>query len=115
MVDYSKRLTTELEKILPTYYELFLGEDITYPCITYLPTNNYSYIEGDTMRFSKLSYNIKLWGNDYKQLMSYINTLDLAMKKVGLKRTNYNELCFNGLFQLIFKYEGTGFEIYDDL
>lgn len=115
MVDFSTRLTASLETILPTYYEHFVGEDITYPCITYLPANNYSYIEGDTMRFSKLTYTIKLWGNDYKQLMSYINTLDLKMKKIGLKRTNYNELCFDGLFQLIFRYEGTGFEIYDDL
>ena len=115
MVDFSTRLKTELEKILPTYYENFVGEDIAYPCITYVPTTNYSYIEGDTIRFSKLTYNVKLGGNDYSALMTYINTIDLAMKKIGLNRTNYNELCFDGLFQLVFKYEGTGFEIYDDL
>ena len=64
MLDYKPLLIRELSAILPTYYELFVDSNTETPCITIMESNNAAQEEGDTIRFSRISFNIKIWGDD---------------------------------------------------
>ena len=56
MIDYHATLTTALNNILPTFYELNLNPLIDVPCISYMERNNYVEAYGDTLGYSKISY-----------------------------------------------------------
>ena len=104
MIDYKPTLKQELEKAgVPVYYELFVDSSTETPCVTYIENNNSSYLEGDNLFYSNLSYNIKIWGNDLATLIPIAN-------KVGFKRISYNELSFNGQIELILIYDAVGWE-----
>lgn len=111
MYNYDKQLVAELDGILPTYYELFLDSSTPTPCITYIGLSNVAEQEGDTLRYSKLSYRIKIWvKQDFSNLYSYSSLLDAKMFELGFKRRAYNELWIDDLCQLIFTYEATALE-----
>lgn len=110
MFDYKPTLQSELDKILPTYYELFVDSSTDTPCITYIESNNIAAAEGDTLRYSTLSYQIKIWGDDIEELSRYAQQLDSTMYALGFRRITYNELWYNTQCQLIFRYEATALE-----
>lgn len=61
MIDYKPRLRSELETIgLPVVYELFLTKDTGLPCISYIEANNIADLEGDTLGYSDVYFNIKV-------------------------------------------------------
>jgi hypothetical protein len=64
MIDYHKQLVSVLNNILPTHYELTLTSNTKTPCISYQERNNYATESGDTLGYSRISYTIKIWGND---------------------------------------------------
>jgi hypothetical protein len=80
---------------LPVYYELFVDSSTNTPCITYIESNNSSYLEGDNLLYSNLSYNIKVWGNDLATLIPIVDKIGDIMRKQGFTRVSYNELSFN--------------------
>ena len=111
MIDYKPTLKQELEKAgLPVYYELFVDSSTNTPCITYIESNNSSYLEGDNLLYSNLSYNIKVWGNDLATLIPIANKVSNIMREQGFKRVSYNELSFNGQIELILIYDAVGWE-----
>ncbi len=112
MLNYKETLVAELNTILPTYYELFCDSSTETPCITYIENNNYSLLEGDTMRYSRLSYILKIWGNDIGVLSQYAVLLDEKMRQLGFNRISANELVVDTQCQKIFIYEATGREKY---
>ena len=66
MIDYSPNLVMALNDILPTHYEMTLTSNTKTPCISYMELNNASTNNGDTIGYSRLTYQIKVWGNDIK-------------------------------------------------
>lgn len=107
MLDYKPTLVEKLETLnLPVYYELFVDSSSAIPCITYQEINDYSTAEGDTLRYSQKRFRIKLWGDTFAALVPVIDELDPLMKTIGLTRSNYNELSYNGQLCLIFDYQG---------
>lgn len=110
MFNYKVQLVKELDTVLPAYYELFMDSDTEFPCITYLEISNTAEAEGDTLRYSSISFRIKLWGEDYAELTQYIEPLDNLMFSLGFTRISYNELVESGMSQLIFTYEGMALE-----
>ena len=109
MIDFDPSIVEALSVILPCYYENFITEDITIPCITYAPSNNSSYLEGDTLRYSYLNYTIKLWMDDKNQ-QSYLADIDSAMKGMGFVRNSTNEIVNGRVIEKIMDYEAIGFE-----
>lgn len=109
MIDFDPNIVEALSVILPTYYENFIIEDITLPCITYVPNNNSSYLEGDTLRYSYLNYTIKLWMDDRSQ-QSYLADIDTTMKRLGFARNSANEIVNGRVIEEIMDYEAIGFE-----
>ena len=116
MIDFDKNIVTALSAIevsegvyLPCYYENFITQDITLPCITYVENNNSSYLEGDALRYSHLNYTIKLWMDDKNQQI-YLNAIDEAMKEIGFIRQSTNEIVNGRVIEKIMDYEAIGWE-----
>lgn len=110
MYNYKKELVKELDTILPTYYELFVDSSTQTPCITYLELTNVARQEGDTLRYSNITYRVKIWGTQEDDLYNYTSLLDKKMFELGFKRRAYNELWIDQICQLIFTYEATALE-----
>ena len=92
MIDYKPTLVSELKTIgLPVKYELFLTTDTEKPCITYKEANNSSHKEGDTLWYSELTYDIKVWAKSVMEIALYSQKLDTLMRGLGFTRTSYAE------------------------
>ena len=111
MIDYKPILKQKLEQIgLPVYYELFVDSSTKTPCITFIENNNIAEQEGDNLFYSRVSYNVKLWGNDLAVLMPKAAAIDDVMREQGFKRASFNELSVDSQLELIMKYEATAYE-----
>ena len=112
MIDYHSTLVSALKQILPTYYEMTLHSGIETPCISYMELSNAAEEEGDTLGYSRLQYQIKLWGNEIATLQRYAQQIDAALRPLGWKRVNSVELYDpnSAMIQKVMTYEATGFE-----
>jgi len=112
MKDFKPQVVEALNKILPTYYELFLGKDIELPCITYSVGNDETIIHTEEAGITDVRFTIKLWGYSISELSQYAIQVDEAMRAMRFRRNNYNELSTDNQICLIFNYVGTAFEKY---
>jgi len=111
MIDVSKTLVTELSKCgLPVYYELFVNSNTTVPCITYIEQNNSDLANGDTISYSNIAFQVKVWSKQVSDFYTYGALIDAAMKDMGYTRTFANPLFINNLGQFILRYEAIGYE-----
>lgn len=92
MIDCHTTLVSVLSNILPTYYEDILHSGIKTPCISYMELNNYAEESGDTLEYSRIVYQVKVWSNDIADLQSYSGMIDAALRPLGFKRTAAGEL-----------------------
>lgn len=114
MIDYHGNLVAALNTILPTHYELVLHSGLKTPCISYMELNNYADKTGDTLGYSRLVYQIKVWGNDIGMLQMYAKQIDDVLRPLGWKRTSSNELydTQSTMIQKIMTYEALGLETF---
>lgn len=112
MIDYHSNLVSALDSILPTYYELVLHSGIATPCISYMELNNYVEANGDTLGYSGIAFQIKVWGNDIQTLQKYAQQIDDTLRPLGWRRTSVSELydTRSTMIQKIMKYEAIGLE-----
>lgn len=115
MIDYHKNLVTALKTILPTHYEMTLTSGTKTPCISYMEINNYAAETGDTLGYSELSYQIKVWGNDIGDLQSYAQQIDSVLRPLGWRRSASTELYDreSTMIQKILTYTAKGLENFD--
>lgn len=92
MIDYHASLVSALEEILPTHYEMVLHSGLATPCISYMEMNNYVQDNGDTLGYSRITYQIKVWGNEIAELQKYALEIDKALRPLGFKRIASGEL-----------------------
>lgn len=114
MINYHKELVSALNTVLPTHYELALTSGTKTPCISYQERNNYDAETGDTIGYSRISYTVKVWGNDIGALQGYAIKIDKALRAIGFKRTSAQELYDNQstMIQKILTYEALASENY---
>lgn len=114
MIDYHKSLVSALNNILPTHYEMTLTSKTPTPCISYMELNNYSETDiiNSTVGYSRISYQIKVWGNNIADLQEYSLQVDNALRSLGFKRISSGELYDNQstMIQKILTYEALAFE-----
>ena len=112
MIDYNKQLVATLKTILPTYYELALVSGTQTPCISYSEINNYVDVNGDTLGYSKITYQVKVWGTDIEVLQKYAVQIDSALRKLGFTRISTGELYDrnSAMIQKIMTFEATAYE-----
>lgn len=112
MIDYHSTLLSALKKILPTHYELVLNSSLKTPCISYMELSNVAAQEGDTLGYSRIQFQIKVWNNEIADLQKYALQIDAALRPLGWKRINAVELHDpnSTMMQKVMTYEATGFE-----
>ena len=112
MIDYDAQLVTALKNILPTYHELMLVSGTKTPCISYQEQNNYTDTNGDTIGYSTISYQIKIWGTDLAVIKHYLLQVDEVLRKLGFTRIITGELHDrnSAMIQKIMLYEATAYE-----
>lgn len=114
MIDYHSNLVSALNTVLPTYYEMALTSKTQTPCISYMEVNNYSSSSGDTLGYSYLTYQVKVWANDIGILQKYALEVDKVLRPLGFKRISSGELYDNNstMIQKILTYEALASENY---
>ena len=114
MIDYHKQLVSALENVLPTHYEMTLHSGLAVPCISYMEINNYMVETGDTLGYSNITYQVKVWSNNISDLQRYSCEIDNALRPLGFKRIASGELYDNEstMMQKILTYEALALEEY---
>lgn len=114
MIDFHSELVSALNTVLPTVYELALTKNTKTPCISYQERNNYDTDTGDTLGYSKITYTIKVWGNEIEVIQENIKKIDSVLRPLGFKRTSSNELHDpqSTMIQKIMTYEALALENY---
>lgn len=114
MIDYHKTLVSALSTVLPAHYEMALTSKTKTPCISYMEINNYVSSQGDTLGYSYITYQVKVWSNDLAQLQKYALQIDDALRPLGWKRISSGELYDNqsAMIQKILTYEALASENY---
>lgn len=114
MIDYHSNLAAALNKILPSHYEMTLHSGLATPCISYMEINNYVSDSGDTIGYSRLTYQIKVWSNNIADIQKYALAIDNALRPLGFKRISSGELYDNSsaMIQKIMTYECLALESY---
>lgn len=114
MVDYHSELVKALQTILPTHYEMTVSAGTATPCITYIERDNSAQETGDTIGYSRISYTVKVWGNDIGQLQQYALMIDRVLRPLGFKRISSGEIYDNQstMIQKILSYEAIAQEVF---
>lgn len=116
MIDYGKEVVSALSAILPTYYEMALTSGTKTPCYSWQEINNYDITEtlGATVGYSRITFQVKVWGTDLALLNKYALQADSALKPLGFKRVSSGELYDNNstMIQRILRYEALAQENY---
>lgn len=112
MIDANKDIVKALSKILPTYYEMVLHSGIETPCISYMELNNSVQANGDTLGYSTIQFQIKVWGTDIEIIQKKALLIDNALRQLGWRRISTNELYDNqsSMIQKIMTYQALGKE-----
>lgn len=92
MVNYHTNLVSALKTILPTHYEMALTSKTATPCISYMEVNNYVDASGETLGYSRIAYQVKVWANDIAVIQRYALEIDKVLRPLGWERTNSVEL-----------------------
>lgn len=114
MIDFHRELVTALNTILPTHYEMVLHSGLETPCISYMEVNNYAATEttGATLGYSRITYQVKVWGNNIADLQKYALQIDNVLRPLGFKRISSGELYDNNsaMIQKIMTFEALALE-----
>lgn len=112
MIDYHSNLVSALNTVLPTHYEMTLTSKTETPCISYMELNNYSAPLGDTVEYSFITYQVKVWANDIAVIQQYAVEVDKVLRPLGFKRIASRELYDNAstMIQKIMTYEALAYE-----
>ena len=107
MIDYNKELVSALNQVLPTHYEMALTSKTATPCISYMEVNNYSSTTGDTLGYSFITYQVKVWADSIAVIQKYSLEVDKVLRPLGFKRISSGELYDNNssMIQKILTYE----------
>lgn len=114
MINYHNNLVSALNEVLPTHYEMALTSKTETPCISYMETNNYSTSSGDTIGYSFITYQVKVWAHSIEEIQHYALKIDDALRPLGFKRVASGELYDNAstMVQKIMTYEALALEKY---
>ena len=116
MIDFHRNLVSALKEIgIPVHYEMTLYSGLKTPCISYMELSNIAADEGDTLGYSRLQYQIKVWGTQIADLQKYALLIDEALRSLGFKRIGCNEMYDNNsaMIQKIMTYEALALEDFD--
>lgn len=113
MIDVSTIIVAELNKIgLKVHNEYFVDSKTEIPCITYRLQDNSTYVDGNTIGYSRQVYHVKVWGNSLQVLADYGVQIDTIMRNLGFTRTALIDLWLDGIGQRDMRFEALSLENY---
>ena len=116
MIDYHKEFLKSLKTIMPNdvHYEMKLHSGTKTPCISYMELSNIDDATGDTLGYSRLVYQVKVWGHDIGTLQKYALEIDKVLRPIGFRRISSNELydVNSSMIQKVMSYECLALEEY---
>lgn len=114
MIDYHKEIVATLQKILPTHYEMQLTSGASLPCISYMELSNVDSTTGETLGYSTLSFQVKVWAHSLQDIQNYAQQIDAAMRGLGFERVGSAELFNNQntIMQKVLTYDALAIEEY---
>lgn len=114
MINYHTEVVAALKTVLPTHHELVLHSGLKTPCISYQEGNNYITEQGDTIDYSVITYQVKIWDNDIARIQGYVVEVDKALRKLGFMRISTGELADKNstMIQKIMTYSANAREDY---
>lgn len=114
MIDYHSSLVNALNSVLKTHYEMALTSGTKTPCISYMELNNAVTANGDTLGYSRIQYQVKVWGTDIEELQKYALKIDKVLRPLGWTRISAGELYDNqsSMIQKILTYEALASETF---
>lgn len=117
MINYHSKLVNSLNTILPTYYEMILTSKTKTPCISYLELNNSATNTGDTIGYSSIQYQIKVWGDKIGELQDYAQKIDNTLRPLGWRRIGCRELYDkqSAMIQKIMTYDANALEVFEEV
>lgn len=113
MIDYHSNLVSALKTIgIPVHYEMVLHSGLSTPCISYMELFNGAEEQGDTLGYSRLQFQVKVWSTQLADLQKYALQIDTVLRPLGFKRVGCNEMYDNNsaMIQKIMTYEALGLE-----
>jgi hypothetical protein len=112
MINLHETIKASLSTILPTHYEMVLHSGLATPCISYMELTNIDDATGDTVGYSRIQYQVKVWGDRVLDLQRYALEIDRVMRALGFKRVSSTELYDNNssMMQKVLGYEALGLE-----
>lgn len=114
MINYKPTLITELSALgYPVLLEDAMANNNTYPVITYFLSSDAARATGDTLGYSDIYYNIKVWGKRSSEIEPIAVSIDSKMRSLGFRRIATTELWFNGVCQKELRYQGLGRERFE--
>ena len=114
MIDYHAQFVSALKPILPIHYEMALTAKTTTPCFSYMELNNRVTSHGETLGYSRITFQLKVWGNDIAVIQQKALEADAALRPLGWVRISSGELYDNQstMMQKILTYEALAVEDY---
>lgn len=115
MIDLHSVVVNALSTVLPTHYEMTLTANTKTPCISYMELGNYGSAFGDTQEYSRLQYQIKVWGHNIEELQKYAIQISQIMRSIGFNRVSSNEMYDKNstMIQKIMTFEALTKEVYN--
>ncbi len=84
------------------------------PCISYMELGNNVHVNGDTLGYSRLNYQVKVWANRIEDLQTYALEIDEVLRPLGWTRVSSNEMYDpnSTMMQKILNYEAMALETF---
>lgn len=107
MIDYHSTLVAALKTVLPTHYEMTLTRNTKTPCISYMEIGNALEVSCNILGYSRITYQVKVWGHDIEELQGYALMIDAVLRPLGFKRVSSSEMYDRNstMIQKILSYE----------
>ena len=114
MTDITVRVVEQLNKVLPTYYEMFLDNSQPLPCISYTQIENADEALGNYRAWSRITYKIKIWCNQVSDITQYGIDIDNKLAEIGrFHRNGVQDIRYGDLICRIMDYTILVNEIFD--
>lgn len=78
-----------------------------------MESNNAAQEEGNTIRFSRISFYVKIWSDDIGVIAEKGQLVDQLMFSLGFERTSYSEVWLGNQCSAIYHYEILADENYE--
>lgn len=111
MIDFMPQLAVLLEAgELPVIFESFIDSSTPKKCVTYASLDNRDYMTGDSLKYSAVTFRIKVWGPKLPDVIIPAKLIDTALSQNGFRRTYGNIITSDGLLQNVLIYTALAYE-----